>query len=194
MDFKYSYFIGGNSDTFGEVSKSLCGSFDPLFKENEVVNDSTPFRAMPQMQIDTRPKNNAGLSSEIVIGVCAFLGTWVGNKFLDEYYEVFIKPGFKKLFSKLQKTLALTQKAEVDFYSVVTFSEKNCVIVIRYTMTLGLDDEKKSFLIKSALKNAGEYIENSGVKAPVHYYHINNGNVNLEPMLRESLMQIQSER
>ncbi|ENT7210259.1 hypothetical protein [Vibrio parahaemolyticus] len=61
-------------------------------------------------------------------------------------------------------------------------------------MTLGLDDEKKSFLIKSALKNAGEYIENSGVEAPVHYYHINNGNVNLEPMLRESLMQIQSER
>ncbi|ELB2879571.1 hypothetical protein QNE31_002742 [Vibrio parahaemolyticus] len=194
MDFKYSYFIGGSSDTFAELSKSLCSSFDPLFKENEVGSDSSPFRTMPQMQIDTSPKNDVGLSSELVVGVCTFLTTWAGTKFLDEYYDTFIKPGFKKLIHKLHKVKQLTPSDIVDFYSVVTFTEQNCVIVIRCTMALDLDDEKKNVLIMSAFKNAGDYIENCGVKAPIHYYHINNGNMNLEPMLRESLMQIHLER
>ncbi|WP_031382214.1 hypothetical protein [Vibrio parahaemolyticus] len=194
MDFKYSYFTGGSSPQLRELIECLDSSFEPIFEANKIEDDSTPFRTLPQMQIDTRPRMDAGLAIATTVGVCFFIASWAGNKALDECYETYLKPGFKGLVNKLRKSKKIPTEKSIEFYAVTYFGDLDCAVVIRLTSELVTESEEQNLLIKETLKSASSYIEQYGVKGKVHYYHINNGNVNIEPMLRSSIREIQSER
>ncbi|TOZ82411.1 hypothetical protein [Vibrio parahaemolyticus] len=194
MKFEYSYFTDGKTHFRPSVLSALGDSFEPLFETNGNQHNAEPFTSVPQMKVNTRTVMDANVASEITIGVCAFVGGWGGGKILDELYDSYLKPGFLNVVDKLKNEHSLNTSVVVDLYSVTNFEDLNTAVVIRLTSTLELLDEDKNKLFKESLNSAKEYIDRNGVKSPVHYYHINNGAMNVEPMLKNSIEQIQLER
>ncbi|MEZ9293640.1 hypothetical protein [Vibrio parahaemolyticus] len=194
MDFKYSYFTAGSSQQLRELIDCLDYSFEPVFKENNIKDDSLPFKVLPQMAIETRARMDASFVLGATVGVCFFIASWAGNKVLDECYDTYIKPGFKSLTHKLRLSEKFANEEKLDFYAVANFNDLDCAVVVRLTSDLVMESEAQNLLIKETLKSASSYIKQYGAKGKVHYYHINSGKVNVEPMLRSSIKEIQAER
>lgn len=194
MNFEYSYFTDGKTNFRPSVLSALGDSFEPLFESNGNQHNAKPFTSVPHMKVNTRTVMDANVASEITIGVCAFVGGWGGGKILDELYDNYLKPGFLNVVDKLKNEHSLNTSVVVDLYSVTNFEDLNTAVVIRVTSILELLDEDKNKLFKESLISAKDYIARNGVKAPVHYYHVNNGSMNVEPMFKSSVEQIQLER
>ncbi len=194
LNFEYSYFTDGKINFRSSVLSALGDSFEPIFEANGNQHNAESFTSVPHMKVNTRTVMDANVASEITIGVCAFVGAWGGGKILDELYDNYLKPGFLNVVDKLKNEHSLNASVVVDLYSVTNFEDLNAAVVIRLTSTLELLDEDKNKLFKESLISAKDYIDRNGVKAPVHYYHVNNGAMNVEPMFKSSVEQIQLER
>ncbi|EJB5293958.1 hypothetical protein G6329_17335 [Vibrio cholerae] len=193
MKFKYCILVGGNSSHIriaaDIVEQSIAADFEPMGGEfdTEILSHT------PSLNIDKKLYADAGYAGEVVVGICVFCSTWLGNKLLDELYDKGIKSSFKRFVDAFYSNKRCV-KNKIDLFACTHFADIDLTVVIRLTTTESLTLEQRDRLFRHANVIAARFIDENGKLAPVHYYHVQSESINIQPMLRESLEQIQCEK
>ena len=124
----------------------------------------------------------------VVVGVVIFVAQKIGGKGLDDFYDVVLKPRFRKLFVKLDARLnGGNRKAQKRFTTNIWYQQHGVVVSVSIVGKDMAAIESQLDLMGQIHLNALTWVETCGVSAPVHQYRIENGKVNAKPMLLERL-------
>jgi hypothetical protein len=129
-----------------------------------------------------------GLFGIVVVGVVIFVAQKIGGKGLEDFYDVVLKPRFRKHFKKLDARLSGgNRKAQKEFTINIWYQQHDVVVSVSIVGEDMAAIESQLDLMEQIHLNALTWVETRGVSAPVHQYRIENGKVNAKPMLLERL-------
>ncbi|EJL6794173.1 hypothetical protein RV040_004949 [Vibrio alginolyticus] len=192
MKFKYCMLVGGQSIHLRVAADVIEQSIEEFELAGGCFDPKT-FSNVPSFKIDQRVYADAGFTNEVLVGICVFFSTWMGNKILDELYDKSLKFSFKR-FTQAFRADKRCAENQISLLACTYFSDLDLTVAIRLTSRNKLEEEQRDSLFEQAHLNAAQFISENGKQAPVHYYHIQNGTLNLEPLLKESIEQIQREK
>ncbi len=129
-----------------------------------------------------------GLLGLVVVGVVIFVAQKIGGKGLEDFYEVVLKPRFRKCFEKLDARLSGgNRKAQKEFTTNIWYQQHGVVVSVSIVSDDMAAIEAQLDLMGQIHLNALTWIETHGVSAPVHQYRIEKGKVNAKPILLDRL-------
>jgi hypothetical protein len=192
-DIKYTFFVGGQNPFLRVGIDTIAEEIEPLFEATDWEYSKELMKNNQSLYIDTRPTADAGTVSGVVIGVCLFVGAWVGEKLLDEFYEAKLRPRLVQLLSKILRKSNFPPGKGLEYQQLVTFEDLGLTVIIRLLLKQENEIEESLNLLLHTHKLAADWIEKNGKKAPIHCYIVENGKSNIEPLFYSSLEEIKKE-
>lgn len=183
----YTVFAGGDHHFFSSVSIPLA----EILGDNLKNDDSATFtNDLPEyLAIDSRPTADAAILIGGVVGVFIFFSSCLASKILDDIYEAKFQPAIKRALGAADNKLHGANATKPKMLQLgISYADKHVLILIGIVGDTFDDILNFEHMIKTVHRNAVEWIENNSFSEPIHLYIINCGNVNLEPMLFDSLM------
>lgn len=192
-DIKYTFYVGGDYPFFRVSIEAFGEEIEPLFEATDWEYSRDLMKNNQALYIDTRPKADVGTVSAVVIGISLFVAAWAGQKVLDEFYELKLRPNLFRLLSKIFRRSNFPQGKRLEYQQLVTFEDLELTVIIRLLLKEEKEIEESLNLLLPIHKCAAEWIEKNGKKAPIHCYVVENGKSNIEPLFYKSLAEIKKE-
>ena len=190
MGIEYTMLMQGSKNYFEKSVDPLFNHYTPLFEELEWVQSSSKMKCSKALFIDKKISNNAaGFLANFVLGTVIFVAGWSSTKLLDHFFKDKLLNKTDELSKHLQEIFNLEKDKSIEIRHVVWFEDTDLTIVIRLIVN-GNQQENNKKLLLQAHKNSIDWINNHGKNAPVHSYLVKNGYCNLEPILYESLYEM----
>lgn len=175
MEVSERYLAFGKNTFVKEVAIPVGEVIDEVAKEYPCADDA---------DLKVTPRPAAFLSGlEALIGISVFLGSWAGNKFLDEIYDAKLGPAIKGYLRPYIEKCGSEKK-----YSLAILARKKGVEGSVLICCVGSSIEKIELSekhIPAALGIAEEFLDSSKDNS-VHLYVIENGRVAPDPQVFES--------
>ena len=168
LTFGKNVFVKEVAIPIGEVIEGIA-------KEHPCADD-VDLRISPRLTAFT-----SGLDA--LIGICLFLGGWAATKFLDEIYDIKLRPKIKEYFWPYIEKHGPDKK-----YSLAILAKKREAVGAVLICCIGSsieEIESSERQIPAALNMAKELL-NSSTENSVYLYVIENGTANLEPKVFEN--------
>jgi hypothetical protein len=176
----YSVIASGDSQMQGEAALLA-----------KAIEENVPYYGsdLPEPLRFNRSVTN-DWKSYVALGVTFFVAQRFGGKFLDEIYAILIQPRLKPILEKLETKLnGGNRKAKKVFTVNVWYEEHKALVSVAVTGHTFDEVVQQIHLIPSVHSNALNWLIVNKVTKPVHYYKIENGNVNAAPLLLDHLAQ-----
>jgi hypothetical protein len=171
----------GDSEWYRAVAIPFAGEFEELIPQ--YLGD---FPAALRQRMNRGATNH--LLGYAVIGITVFVTKKIG----DDFYDAFIKPRIRKCFEWLDEKLAGgNRKAKKIFVFNIWYKSHDVVISVAIVGKNFAEIVSQLNLLGVVHTSALNWIAKRGVCAPVHYYRIENGQVNAAPLLLERIDQIE---
>ncbi|EGR2779635.1 hypothetical protein [Vibrio parahaemolyticus] len=188
MEFKYCFMIGGNSPQIKIAADVIEQSIEEDFDAVGGQFDTDSISQVPSLSIKKNQYRNSVDPAELIVGICLFFGTWISTKFLDELYEESVKSSFNRFINAFKQKMSSEKR--IDLLACTYFGDIDLTIAIRLTSTLAVTTQERDSLFRLANQYAMDFVKENGKRASIHYYHIENGSLNIKPMLVDSIEQI----
>ncbi len=192
-EIKFTYFIGGQASFMKAGLDALGTELEPVLDATGWENTPDPLDSDIALKIDTRPTMDVGVISGLVIGLFIFVANWAGGKALDEFYDLKLKRPLGNFLKKAFHKAKLPNSKCLEYQHLVNIDDQGLSVLIRLMINSEAEIENSIDLLLQTHKNANQWINDNGKKARIHCYVIQGGNCNLEPMLYNSLSDIQGE-
>jgi hypothetical protein len=189
----WASFAGETIFTQGNAHEMRDG-FAPLAEKIENIETITPISSLsedysidPILDFDTQAKADAGSLSVVTFGLIGFVGGWAANKFLDEVYERKLRPLIFDSLPSLENASKNSKKKELQVG--IWYEAESVFVLISVLGDSYLSLETSRSKVTEVHISARSWIESNGVKAPIHYYEIRDGSVNIDPQLFHSIQE-----
>jgi hypothetical protein len=181
QDFSYTVIASGDYQV-AEEAASLA----------KIVEQHLPFHReeMPEpLRFKSEPR--AAWGALLALGVTFFVGQHLARKFLDEVYTVILQPRIKPFLEKLdQKLNGGNHKARKMFTVSVWYEDYDTLVAVSVAGNSFDEMLQQLALVPTVHANALSWLATNERSKPVHYYKIEDGKVNAEPLLLDRFIDV----
>lgn len=186
---RYTVFASGDSQFFNTASVPLAECLESAF-----VDDDSPVftNDLPEyLSVDSRPKADGGVVLAGIVGVFAFLTTWLAKKVLDDVYELKLRPSIRKALGAADNQLKGTNAAKPKMLMVgISYADRQIFILIGIVGDSFEEILASEHMFHTVHANAVQWADDNPSDQPIHLYIVDRGTTNIEPMLYNDLTSV----
>lgn len=173
-EYSYTIIASGNSQVHDEAALLAKVLEESLTFHGKDLPD--PMKVSSSVRNDWRPL--------AVLGFTIFVSQRLGGKFLDDVYTQILQLRIKPLLAKIDQKLNIgNRKAKKAFVVSVWYSEHNVLVSVSVVGKTFDEVDQQLHLVPGGHTNALYWIAANGAGKPVHHYTVEDGKVNVAPVL-----------
>ena len=172
----YAYAVMASGDSQMHAQAALLG---------EAIEEHVPSHG-PELPEPLRPNPSVrnALIPFVALGVTFFVVQRLGGKFLDDVYAQLLQPRIKPLLEKIDARLNRGNRLARKLLSVsIWYAEYQVLVTVALVGSTFDEIAEQMHLVSTVHFNALNWLTTHKVTKPVHYYKIEGGKVNAEPIL-----------
>lgn len=184
-DCTYTTLVGGDAAFIRAVGIPLVEALDATIPADGICRDeSEPDDALA---INDRPRNDVVAIAGIV-GVVLYFGSCITKKILDDIYAVKIQPKVKEILGQADNRLSGANSRKKKMYQFgIRYAEQRVFVLIGVVGETFDEVLGQCHLLTTIHTNAVHWIKDSGRQKPIHLYVVQDGCVNVAPLLFDQL-------
>lgn len=166
----------------------------------KLLDDSLPTDGISrnEPELDSALAINAHLRNDMaaiagIIGVMLYFSSWITKKILDDIYTVKIQPKLKEILGQTDEQLSDANSRKKKMYQFgVWYAEQRVFILVGIVGDTFNDILEQCQLLTTVHANAVHWIKENGRQETIHLYIVQDGQVNIVPLLFEVLAKAHS--
>jgi hypothetical protein len=181
----FSMFTAGDSDWISEVSIQLA----------KIIEERLPYGGenLPEPMRVSKDIFVSAVISFVMVGFTIYVANRLGTKALDDIYNQFIQPRFKKFLSEADRKLKGGNRKVKKVLTVNRWYAEGNVLVCVSVVGRNLREVVNQLdLVPLVHISALGWIASNGRLKLVHHYRIEGGKVNATPFLFDRIQEILS--
>ncbi len=183
----YRFNYAGPSTFVRKVAIPFAESLEFQFADDDSVHEAQSVPAYLETG-PTKRRMDAGTTVILTLGVSLFLVKWFAERVLDDVYDAKFQPMIKKALGTADKGVHPNSASRPKMFMLgISYSQANVFILIALVADSFQEILESERMIHTAHENAIKWIENNGVGEPIHFYSIEYGKLNLEPVQFKNL-------
>jgi len=182
----YATLIAGDASFIRAVGIPLDEALEEDLRDNGSLRNSDDLNEV--LAVDERPRNDFGSFSGI-IGVVLFLTGWVTKKILDDVYTIKFQPTVKRILGQSDEQLTSFNARKKKMYQMgIWYDEQQAYILVGIVGNSFKDILNDHDLLPVVHMNAVSWIIKNGRGKSIHLYLLENGKMNITPLLFDKLV------
>jgi hypothetical protein len=180
---QFTTVASGNSSLIKFLAIPLAGELESILPKDGFV-DLNKERAK-ELHIHGRPMANL-TAVDATIGVLLFVTGGFASNIITDIYKAKVKPIVDQILGSADEKLNQSNQPKA-YEAGFWYGEERVIIYIAIIEKTFGEIVKYHFMIPDIHQNAIKWIQKNGRGKLVHLYKVENGNVNLVPLLFDSL-------
>lgn len=173
----FTYMCEGNAEFYRSVAAAIEGEFEDFHEEEGWASSPSYFRSL--LVVPDEPRFYAQYLGEIAGAFSIFFASCFAKKIFDELYERTAK---RPVGIFLDRLLSRTDGKAVEIQNVIYLEDIDVWVVIRAVVNAGEAEEVERLFLQ-AHRVAHTYLQIHGRQAAVHCHTIQDGRIDIEPVL-----------
>ena len=186
---QYTIMLGGSQPYLKDAIETIYSNLQPVIESQGWEQSSEEMETQPALFVDRELKAHGTIVTSLVYGAI-FIASWAGNKVLDQFFTDELQKISNKVASILLKRFNLKAHKLIEVRHIVWYKDIELAVVIRMKVNNEKQIKENSNALIQAHRNASSWFKANGKQAPVHCYIIENGKSNIEPILYQSIQEM----
>lgn len=186
----YTIMLGGSQPYLKDAIEPIFSNLKPAIESQGWEQSSEEMETQPALFVDRELKAHGTIVTTLVYGAVFFVASWAGNKVLDQFFTEKLQEISNKVASVLLKKFNLNSNKIIEVRHIVWYKDIELAIVLRMKIKNENQIKENSNALIQAHRNASSWFEANGKQAPVHCYIIKDGKSNIEPLLYQSIQEM----
>jgi hypothetical protein len=180
---QFTTIASGNSSLYKFLAVPLAGELEDILPKEGFVDLNK--KRGEELNFHGRPTANFTVV-DATIGVLLFVASGFASNTITDVYKAKVKPTVDRILNSSDEKLNQPNHPKA-YEAGFWYGEEKVIIYIAIIEKSFSEIVKYHFMIPDIHQNAIKWIQNNGRGKFVHLYKVENGNVNLVPLLFDSL-------